>query len=69
MEAGLAIYEAAKKEFGDENVRHDKYVQKGIRQRFVRKRDFRFRAIISIQVLALLAEEYDQAEACNSRNG
>jgi hypothetical protein len=41
----------------------------GIRQRFVRKRDFRFRAIISIQVLALLAEEYDQAEACNSRNG
>jgi HD superfamily phosphohydrolase len=29
MEAGLAIYEAARKEFGDENVRHDKYVQKG----------------------------------------
>lgn len=29
VEVGLTIYEAVRKEFGDENVKHDKFVQKG----------------------------------------
>jgi len=41
----------------------------GIRQRFVRKRDFQFHTTLSIQALAQLVEEPGQAEVCSFQNG